>query len=258
MQAERVVRASKVLSSGLKLLWQEIRTLHRGPEGCYASAATLGARLGMEAETVEKGRRELLRFGLLGTLKAERRGRGGASWFPLVPTGWPPSMKPTDPEVLASSATLDAHLRSIGKGGSGSGFPEAGKTAAGSGIPPGQKAGQEGGFVSDKPGSSDGLTSQESRSQMRVSSTDKPVAAGAFSPVRGVGGSLPSSSGVKHQSSLTPPLEGGSAHALEPEGGHRPAPAYDWRKAFHEAASAPRGRRRPESVGDLLGGKDPA
>ncbi len=50
----RVVKASKVLSSGQKLVWLEIHGLDNGPQRAFVTAARLAERLGMGLDNVEK------------------------------------------------------------------------------------------------------------------------------------------------------------------------------------------------------------
>ncbi len=106
--ATRVIKASRCLSSGVKLVWLEDRALDQGPEGAWIGAGKLADRLGMSHDNVERHRRELLRLGL-----HEKRSRGpgkSASWFPTLPIDCIPPTRPTPDRVHALATRLDAHI----------------------------------------------------------------------------------------------------------------------------------------------------
>jgi hypothetical protein len=113
--ANRVVKASKLVSWGAKAVWMEMRSLDAGPEGCYMSAAKLATRLGMGAKNVEKHRAHLVRLGLLVTLA--RRGTTG-NWYPTLPADCVPrSERPEDEEISALAHRLDRYLTPLLGGG---------------------------------------------------------------------------------------------------------------------------------------------
>jgi hypothetical protein len=108
-QVEHVIKASRVLSSGAKLVWLEHRALHRGEYGVWAGAGPFAQRLGMSRGNVELHRRDLVRLRLM-----ESRYLGGqktANWYPLIPAECIPcSARPTQEEIAALAARLDGFL----------------------------------------------------------------------------------------------------------------------------------------------------
>lgn len=95
-----------VLRSDYKRLWRHIFELSRRPEGCTAPAERLAQRLGMNSvRTVETMRWELEQFGLV--RRAERR----LAWYVTVPADCIPSVRATDPEIVARALCLTTFLR---------------------------------------------------------------------------------------------------------------------------------------------------
>lgn len=120
--ATRVLRASRALSSGAKLVWLELFALDTTPAGAFVSASALARRLGMSADRVEQARRELLAQGLLVMLRTARR---TGSWFPTMPSDCVPAVvRPSDAEVGVLGGLLDRTIEArmaysatpIGKG----------------------------------------------------------------------------------------------------------------------------------------------
>lgn len=106
----RIVRACPALSPIEKLVWDEERGLSSG-RGATMGAGPLGLRLGVSRETIERTRRELVRFGLLRKLDL---GLGRpAAWFPELPADCrPPDRRRrlTDDEVQEYGDTLAARI----------------------------------------------------------------------------------------------------------------------------------------------------
>lgn len=105
----RVVRASTVLPWSVKAVWEEIRMMDQG-QGCWMTAARIGARLGLAARTIETARQDLHAAGLL-----DREGKPPkVIWSVNLPASCrPTSQKPADPDVLASAKLLDDYLRPL-------------------------------------------------------------------------------------------------------------------------------------------------
>jgi hypothetical protein len=123
----RLVRASRVLSEGQKLVWMEDWILDHGPEGSWLNHAKLGARLGLEAETVETYRRRMERWGLY--WRHPRPDGRSPGWCPMIAKKyWPQSQRPDD--VAAAVTVLDTALRLAGapRGGSTSAAKRRGVT----------------------------------------------------------------------------------------------------------------------------------
>ena len=105
--ATRVIRAATAICWGQKAVWLEVYAFDRG-DGCFAAAVTLGARLGIAADTVESYRQHLALLGLL-----ERHGTKAAKWFAKLPAACVPTGdRPTDREVSDLARELDRTLRS--------------------------------------------------------------------------------------------------------------------------------------------------
>lgn len=78
----RIIRACIPLTAIQKLVWDEHRGLSKG-KGATIGAGPLGLRLGVSRETIERARRDLVRFGLMRKVDL---GRGRtAAWFPELP-----------------------------------------------------------------------------------------------------------------------------------------------------------------------------
>lgn len=107
--AFRVVKASRELSSGAKLVWGEIHGLDKGPEGCYMGAGRLADRLGMGRDNVEEHRRDLESLGLL--TSRSHPGRRTKSWYPTLPPDCipPPTLQPKDLVIFRDR--LDTYVR---------------------------------------------------------------------------------------------------------------------------------------------------
>ena len=110
----RVVKACHMLGDELKILWLEHVVLDR-TEGAYISAEHMAQRLGKSKDSIERGRRELLRVGLL--QKGQRaRGQTG-TWYPVLPAACIPSARPTPADISGLANRLDDHIRAIRSGG---------------------------------------------------------------------------------------------------------------------------------------------
>ncbi len=108
--AERIVRASHILSPRLKLLWSEIRSLDQGPRGAFISAQNLAKRLALHPDTVKDDRAELRALGLLYSKQVGRN----FSWYTCLPGGLSIHATPTDSEVCAVAVQLDQELARLG------------------------------------------------------------------------------------------------------------------------------------------------
>jgi len=106
----RIVRACAALSPIEKLVWDEERGLASG-RGATMGAGPLGLRLGVSRETIERTRRDLVRFSLLRKLDL---GPGRpAAWFPELPEDCRPRdrrRRLTDDEVQACGDALAARI----------------------------------------------------------------------------------------------------------------------------------------------------
>ena len=107
----RIVRASRALDSTCKLVWLEHYGLWNGGRGAYASASTIGHRLGVARSTIERMRRELRNYNLL--VKRDHGNGRTDSWFTQLPTHCRPNgTRLSDDEVLRYAEMLDAHIQS--------------------------------------------------------------------------------------------------------------------------------------------------
>ena len=104
----RVVLACTELGPWEKHVWSEERGLSNG-KGAVMAAGTLALRLGVSRETVERARRELLRYDLL---RKQDLGPGrAAAWFPdLPPTSRPGQHRISDDECQRLAEVLSAHI----------------------------------------------------------------------------------------------------------------------------------------------------
>lgn len=112
--AGRVVKQSLMLDDSLKMLWLEHVALC-GPEGAYIGATALGQRIGKSREAIERGRRELMRLGLL-IAGARGRGQTGTYFHTLPRECLPSSDRPTVAEVARLAERLDTHIRRVRSG----------------------------------------------------------------------------------------------------------------------------------------------
>lgn len=105
----RVLKASRVLSAGQKLVWLEDYALDQGPEGSWITSTQLAARLGMTPRTVETYRGELKAMGLYATVS---RAGGTRSWYPTLPAEVVPrTARPTPEDISTGVMLFDDHLR---------------------------------------------------------------------------------------------------------------------------------------------------
>ncbi len=113
--AGRVVKSSLMLGETLKLLWLEHVALN-GEEGAFIGAGPMAQRLGTSRDTVERGRRELQRLGLL-VLGPRSRGEAG-TYYPTLPVACTPtSARPNVADVARLAQRLDDHIRAVRSGG---------------------------------------------------------------------------------------------------------------------------------------------
>jgi len=101
------VKASKQIPAGVKLVFIEDWILDRGPEGAWASAAVLAARLGMSKDNVEKHRRRLLELGFYVVVR--REGAKSDGWVPTLPLGCRHHGTSVE-DVANTAARIDAYL----------------------------------------------------------------------------------------------------------------------------------------------------
>jgi len=102
----RIVNASRRLTGDQKLVWDQIRLLDNGPDGCFLAPAKLAARCGLELRGLEGIRQRLSQARLLAS---ERRGKR-FHWFARLPEPCYPSQRPTEEEILGFAAILDGHV----------------------------------------------------------------------------------------------------------------------------------------------------
>jgi hypothetical protein len=110
----RVVKACLLLGAELKLSWLEHVALDRS-EGAYIGASHMAQRLGVSRDSIERGRRELTRLGLL-ILGTRGPGQTG-TYYPALPTRCIPSGRPAVAEIARLAERLDEHIRRIRSGG---------------------------------------------------------------------------------------------------------------------------------------------
>lgn len=109
--ATYVVKASRALSAGEKLVWLELHQLDRGPDGCWLTPAQLGERLGLSAATVESYRARLSHLGLACCVKRpDAVNRFG--WIALLPTSCAPhTARIAGPQAQQLAHVLDGFIR---------------------------------------------------------------------------------------------------------------------------------------------------
>jgi hypothetical protein len=107
-RALSVVKASKVLTPGEKLVWCEQHPLD-GLEGAYISNASLAARLGMTEDSVKQLRWRLGRYGLLRTIA--RTGARQVGYRLRLPVQCVPDPRASFNEIGLLARELDAELR---------------------------------------------------------------------------------------------------------------------------------------------------
>lgn len=100
----RVIKASRVLTPAMKLVWLEDYALDRGPKGCYMTHANLGACVGLPGATVEKYRRAFVRVRLHAVVR--QNGERGSSWYCAVPEDCVPCGKDVGPDEIERRARL--------------------------------------------------------------------------------------------------------------------------------------------------------
>jgi hypothetical protein len=108
----RVMRAvdQQLLSLGMKLMALEVYGLDNDLEGAKMGATNLAQRLGVQPETIEKGRRELMARGLLAKLPAARGTVAG--WVVTMPDDCiPASERPGVAEVQMLARRLEGRIR---------------------------------------------------------------------------------------------------------------------------------------------------
>lgn len=106
-----VVKASRRLTLGLKMVWLEDFHLDLGPEGAFISAGNLAERLGVGKDTVEKYRRALVRLGL--HENAPRPGARTMSWFATMPAECVPSREMSVTDCITLARRLDELIDEI-------------------------------------------------------------------------------------------------------------------------------------------------
>src|SRR6266542_6747762 len=144
--ATRVVKASRLLSAGQKLVWLEDWTLDQGPEGAWISATNLATRLGMSKDNVERHRRRLCELGLYHVVR--RRGARSDGWSAMFPPLCLPAARPGVKGIMTSAAQLDQILEARPPSGGTDGALVAPSTAprlAASDVPRAPEARWEGG-----------------------------------------------------------------------------------------------------------------
>lgn len=110
--ATRVLKASRELSLGEKIVWLEDHALDLGPEGAFLASGPFARRWGLSVSpaTVEEYRRRLRAYGL--HEQVPRPGARSVGWVATLPPQCVPrSSRPTDEEVEQLAALLDAHVR---------------------------------------------------------------------------------------------------------------------------------------------------
>ena len=108
--AEKIIKASKLLPCGMKLLWIEDYWLDAGPEGSYLTHERMAARLGMVPKTVASYRERMKALGLYTT----GSGATAQSWYPALPQSLFPLPQKVDWRVAGDMATrMDGDWRAL-------------------------------------------------------------------------------------------------------------------------------------------------
>jgi hypothetical protein len=116
--ARRVVNASSVLTESEKRIWLEIHYLDGGTEGCTLRPDTFARRLGLQRDTIRKGRHRLKAWELVSS--RPRRGYTDA-WFATLPAALIPKARgPKDATIFELADALDNYLRQAQPGASSS------------------------------------------------------------------------------------------------------------------------------------------
>lgn len=105
----RVIKAATQLGSTEKMVWLEHYGLANGGHGATISASGIARRIGMSQPTIERMRRELLRFKLL---RKRDRGAGRTDeWFPQLPGHCrPQGLRLVDDDMKRYAEILDEHI----------------------------------------------------------------------------------------------------------------------------------------------------
>lgn len=128
------VKAAKKMPWGVKAVFIEDWLLDRGPEGAWASATVIAARLGMSKDNVEKHRRRLYELGFYHVIR--REGAQSDGWVPTLPLGC--RHHGTSVEDIANTAArIDAYLSGqvTHISGAPGGATEGRRGSATSGVP---------------------------------------------------------------------------------------------------------------------------
>jgi len=233
-----IVKASRALGSGQKLVWLELLELDQGGlAGAWLGADGLAARVGLGREAVEQHRRELSALGLLES--HQEPGRRTASWYPTLPpecVAAGGARRPDVDEVATLARALDAHI-----------------TARRTGV---------GGYASDSEQSAHAATPFPDARPRRTGVA--PYAGAGSQPAqhppdaassgeRGVGGRgapVSPDSPVSPRADSTPPLSPASAGETGEAGGSRFARVRRERREQAEPAGDAHG---PQHVSELMG-----
>lgn len=106
-QVVEVLSASAVLPDALFKLWRRQWPLDDSERGCFLTAERMAPLLGWATVKVERGRRDLVRYGLLDRLG----GRQHPGWRCFVPEwAWPDEKRPPFELVIRLAARLDPWL----------------------------------------------------------------------------------------------------------------------------------------------------
>lgn len=98
-------KAARKIPWGVKAVFVEDWILDQGPEGAWASATVLAARLGMSKDNVEQHRRWLLSVGFYHVVR--RAGAKSDGWVPTLPLGCR-HHGTTPADIQATAARIDA------------------------------------------------------------------------------------------------------------------------------------------------------
>jgi hypothetical protein len=112
--AFRVLKAVSGLTAGQKLVWEEMRAMWNGPEGCFLSADHLAERVGQSKDNLERIRRELSGYGLLVSRRLDSRRTG---WFVSIPAdAIPRSSRPSPDEIRDCAAVVEEQVAQSKRG----------------------------------------------------------------------------------------------------------------------------------------------